>query len=44
MFRDIQFMSAVGRFVHSMALLEQLKELLDRDARVRRSSQSEDLP
>lgn len=34
-FRDIQFMSAVGRFVHSMALLEQLEELFDRDARVR---------
>lgn len=43
-FSDIQFMSAVGRFVHSMALLEQLEELLDRDPGVRRSSQSKDLP
>lgn len=37
-------MCAVGGFVHSVSLLQQLEELLHRDPRVRRPSQREDLP
>lgn len=37
-------MGAVGWFVHSMALLQQLEELLHWDPWVRGASQREDLP
>lgn len=37
-------MGAVGRFVHPMSFLQQLKEFLYWDSWVRRASQSEDLP
>lgn len=37
-------MCAVGGFVHSVSLLQQLEELLHRDPWVRRPSQREDLP
>lgn len=40
----LQFMCAVGGFVHAVSFLQQLEELLDRDTRVRRAAQREDLP
>lgn len=40
----LQFMCAVGGFVHAVTLLQQLEELLDRDAGVWRTSQRKDLP
>lgn len=40
----LQFMGAVGRFVHPMSLLQQLEEFLYGDPRVRRAPQGEDLP
>lgn len=40
----LQFMCAVGGFVHAVTLLQQFEELLDRDSRVWRTSQREDLP
>lgn len=42
--RHLQLVSAVGRFVHPMSLLQQLEELLHWDSRVWRTSQGEDLP
>lgn len=42
--RHVQLMRAVGWFVHSVPLLQQLEELLHWDAWVRRASQREDLP
>lgn len=42
--RHLQFMGAVGRFVHPMSLLQQLKELLHWDSWVWWASQGEDLP
>lgn len=42
--RHVQLMCAVGGFVHSVSLLQQLEELLHRDPRVRRPPQREDLP
>lgn len=37
-------MGAVGRFVHPMSLLQQLKEFLHWDSWIRRAPQGEDLP
>lgn len=42
--RHIQLMCAVGGFVHSVSLLQQLEELLHRDPWVGRPPQGEDLP
>lgn len=39
-----QVMGAVGRFIHPMAFFQEFEEFLDRNSRVRRPSQSEDLP
>lgn len=40
----LQLMCAVRGFVHAVSFLQQLEELLDGDARVRRAAQREDLP
>lgn len=37
-------MCAVGRFIHPMAFLQQFKQLLHWDARVRWAAQGENLP
>lgn len=37
-------MGACGGAVHAVALLQQFEQLLDRDTRIRRTTQSEDLP
>ena len=42
--KHLQFMRAVGRFVHAMSLLQQLEQFFYWDTGVRRASQSEDLP
>lgn len=40
----LQFVCAVGGFVHSMAFFQQFEQLFHWDARVRRAAQREDFP